>query len=85
MWGRAVKPASSTCERTDQGRLRLHRRPDRQLARRGHRRIRTGSAGSIDGRPVTVLHAIEELGRAGAPMSQAGRRGPVVGIKSRNL
>ena len=57
-------------------------------ARRGHRRIRSGVPVSIDGRPVTVLEAIEELNpRAGA--QGVGRLDVVedrlVGIKSREI
>ena len=93
VWGRAVETGflEHLWNAPDQGRLRLHRGPDRQLEhpRRGDRRLRTRACRSRStASPVTVLQAIEELNRrAGA--QGVGRLDVVedrlVGIKSREI
>ena len=60
-------------ERPDRGRLRVHAEPGRRRARptRSSSRSRRASPVAIDGRPVTMLQAIQELNQ---PRRCPGRR-----------
>ena len=92
LWGRAVETGflEDIWNAPDRGRLRLHADPAvPRERRRGRHHLRPrASPVAIDGRPVTVLQAIQELNtRAGA--QGVGRLDMVedrlVGIKSREV
>ena len=76
VWGRAVETGflEDIWNAPDRGRLRLHRRTRRSRGTptRSSSRFEAGVPVAIDGRPVTMLQAIEELNRAPARRASAG-------------